>query len=187
MKLDHAKQFEPPTLQQPLRFRYTTYLGEKHPAARKVVLNFSPQALPDLTEIQTNKLIKILGVRYNPTTKQAKMSCEMFPTVPQNKRFLGELLDKLLVEARDPTDTFEDIPFDFRHVRHRTVHTFPEHWNLTPERKAYLEENRQKPDAIDEEMRQNALLAEQGTYEDSFTEITLDPLFARPTRPNQRR
>jgi small subunit ribosomal protein S35 len=84
----------------PLRFRYTTYMGEQHPAEKKVVLEFTPADMPNLTKIQRDKLRKLVGVRYNPETDIVKMSCEMFETQAQNKRYLGDLVDKLLEEAR---------------------------------------------------------------------------------------
>jgi len=39
-------------------------------------------------------------VRWNPEEDIVKMSCEMFETQAQNKRYLGDLVDKLLEEAR---------------------------------------------------------------------------------------
>jgi len=141
---DHAKPFEAPTTAQPLRFRYTTYMGETHPASRKVVLTFSPSSLPDLTPVQTSKLIKLLGVRYNPSTTTAKMSCELFPTPAQNKRYLGDLIGKLLVEARDGKDTFEDVPYDFRHHKPKKNYIFPEAWKLTDEKREALEKGRKE-------------------------------------------
>lgn len=84
----------------PLRFRYTTYMGEQHPAEKKVVLEFSPADMPRLTKVQTEKLRKLAGVRYNPETDVIKMSCEMFETQAQNKRYLGDVVQSLLKEAR---------------------------------------------------------------------------------------
>jgi small subunit ribosomal protein S35 len=95
-----AKPFVPPTQKEVLRFRYTTYMGEEHPAEKKVVLEFCPRDMPDLTPVQRNKLKKLVGVRYNPETDIVKMSCEMFETQAQNKRYLGDLVDTLLREAR---------------------------------------------------------------------------------------
>ena len=71
-----AKPFVPPTADMPLRFRYTTYLGEQHPAEKKVVMEFCTADMPGLTEIQRAKLKKLCGVRYNPETDIVKMSCE---------------------------------------------------------------------------------------------------------------
>lgn len=84
----------------PLRFRYTTYMGESHPAEKKVVLEFSPADMPALTDLQRDKMRKLLGTRYNPEQDTVRMSCEMFETQAQNKRYLGDLVDSLLVEAR---------------------------------------------------------------------------------------
>jgi small subunit ribosomal protein S35 len=94
-----AKPFEPPTAQQPLRFRYTTYMGEYHPAEKKVVVEFAPKDL-GLTEVQTDKLRKLVGTRYNPTKDSIKMSCESFGQPAQNKRYLSDLVDKLIAEAK---------------------------------------------------------------------------------------
>lgn len=75
-------------------------MGEQHPAEKKVVLEFCPADLPDLTTIQREKLKKLVGVRYNPETDIVKMSSEMFENQAQNKRYLGDLVDTLLQEAR---------------------------------------------------------------------------------------
>ena len=75
-------------------------MGEQHPAEKKVVLEFCPEDMPDLTPVQSDKLKKLAGVRYNPETGIVKMSCEMFETQAQNKRYLGDLVDTLLREAR---------------------------------------------------------------------------------------
>ncbi|KAI9681577.1 MAG: 37S ribosomal protein S24, mitochondrial [Trizodia sp. TS-e1964] len=150
--------FQPPTDEQILRFRYTTYMGEQHPAEKKVVVQFSPLDLPSLTPIQVRKLVKLAGVRYNPETQVIKMSCEMFETQAQNKRYLGDLVDTLIHEAQvlplppphapsynttnrpqDPSDTFEDIPLDFRHHKLKSKPKFPLEWRMTPERQAQRE------------------------------------------------
>ena len=118
-------------------------MGEEHPAARKIVLEFDPSDLPDLTEAQRNKLIKLAGPRYNPETNIIKMSSEMFETQAQNKRYLGDLVETLMAEAKDETDMFEDVPFDFRHHKPKKRIEFPQDWVLTPERKMLLEQERQ--------------------------------------------
>ena len=133
-----AKPFEPPGADRPLRFRYTTYMGETHPAANKVALEFCTADLP-LTPAQRLKLIKLVGVRYNPQTDIVKMSSESFETQAQNKRYLGDLVDVLMTEAKDETDTLEDIPVDFRHVKWKPKLEFPEQWKVTEERRQVLE------------------------------------------------
>lgn len=75
-------------------------MGEQHPAEKKVVVEFCPADMPNLTNVQTDKLRKLVGTRYNPETDIVRISCEMFETQAQNKRYLGDLVDNLLVEAR---------------------------------------------------------------------------------------
>lgn len=137
-----AKPFAPPSLDHPLRFRYTTYMGESHPGSKKIVLEFCTRDLRALSEPQRIKLIKLVGSRYNPETDIVKMSSEMFETPAQNKRYLGDLVDALIEEAQDGTDTFEDVPLDFRHHKFKPKVEFPEGWKLTREKKARLEEDR---------------------------------------------
>jgi small subunit ribosomal protein S35 len=129
-----------------LRWRYTTYMGELHPAAHKVVVQFKPSELPDMTEAQRLKLCKLAGPRYNPLNGLLKMSCESFDSQAQNKRHLGHVIKKLIAEAKDPNaDSFEDVPLDTRHVaKHKPRPKFPEHWLLTEERKAELEAKRKR-------------------------------------------
>lgn len=131
---EFAKPFTPPSTSLPLRFRYTTYMGDNHPAAGKVVVTFTPSDLQPThlkTQAHVNKLIKLAGVRYDPSTTVIKMSCEKFDSPAQNKRYLGDLVNELIAEATDPKkDSFEDIPFDFRHHKPKIVHHFPEEWKL---------------------------------------------------------
>lgn len=139
-----AKEFKKPSLDQPLRFRYTTYMGESHPAQKKVVVEFCIKDLPGLSQQQQDKLVKLVGVRYNPDTDVVRMSCEKFEEAAQNKRYLGDLVGKLVTEAKDETDTFADVPFDFRHHKAKKVARFPEEWKLKPERVQELLEARKE-------------------------------------------
>ncbi|KAL8684007.1 MAG: hypothetical protein Q9186_000037 [Xanthomendoza sp. 1 TL-2023] len=155
-----AKPFVLPSKDKPLRFRYTTYMGETHPAAKKIVLEFCTRDLPDLTEAQRIKLVKLVGVRYNPDTDLVKMSCEMFETQAQNKRYLGDLVDTLMAEAKDASDMFEDVPLDFRHHKPKPKFEFPEKWKLTEERKAQLEENRRQTALREQEREEKGMLVD---------------------------
>ncbi len=74
-------------------------MGEFHPAERKVVVEFCPKDLP-LSETQQLKLIKLVGTRYHPGKDLVRMSCDMFDHQAQNKRYLGDLLQKLMTEAK---------------------------------------------------------------------------------------
>lgn len=99
MSPELAKPFEAPTNEQILRFRYTTYMGEFHPAESKVVVQFCPADL-NLTPVQESKLKKLAGTRYNPETETVKISCESFDHQAQNKRYLLSVVDKLIAAAK---------------------------------------------------------------------------------------
>lgn len=105
-------------------------MGDEHPASKKVVVEFKPADLPGLNEKQQIKLIKLAGTRYNPEKQMIKMSCESFEIPAQNKRYLGDLVQKLVKEAKDSKDTFEDIPVDLRHHKLKPSYKFPEEWKI---------------------------------------------------------
>ncbi|KAI5462523.1 mitochondrial ribosomal subunit protein-domain-containing protein [Mariannaea sp. PMI_226] len=138
-----AKPFTPPAEGEVLRWRYTSYMGESHPAEKKVVVQFAPRDLK-LTPVQTEKLKKLAGPRYNPETKLIKMSSESFEHPAQNKRYLSNLIDDLIAAAKDPKDTFEDIPLDLRHHQITKKPRFPKEWRLTADRISQLAEIRQQ-------------------------------------------
>ena len=136
-----AKPFQPPDRKTlPLRWRYTTYMGEHHPAASKVVVEFRPRDIQDLTAEQRVKLCKLAGVRYNYLSGIIKMSCESHANQAQNKRHLGDTIAALLASARDTSaDSFADVPLDTRHVKRKPAPRFPAAWLLTEERKKELD------------------------------------------------
>ncbi|KAI1211739.1 mitochondrial ribosomal protein [Annulohypoxylon truncatum] len=144
-----ARPFEPPTTEEPLRFRYTSYMGEFHPAESKVVVEFSPRDLP-LNDAQQLKIKKLLGPRYNPETDVAKISCEQFEHQAQNKRYLGDLVEKLIARAKDSSDMFEDIPLDTRHHTCKTKPKFPREWRMSEDRRKFLEDTRQQSLLLDQ-------------------------------------
>ncbi|KAJ4222596.1 37S ribosomal protein S24, mitochondrial [Fusarium solani] len=156
-----AKPFVPPTDNQVLRWRYTSYMGEFHPAEKKVVVQFAPDDLK-LTPVQTEKLKKLAGPRYNPETEIIKMSCESFEHQAQNKRYLSNLVDDLITAAKDPKETFEDIPLDTRHHEFKPKPRFPKEWRMSPERRKELDEYRQRA-AIEDVQRAEGGLLVDGT------------------------
>lgn len=125
-------------------------MGEAHPGERKVVLQFAPDDLK-LSAVQTNKLKKLAGTRYNPETELIKISCESYEHQAQNKAYLSNLVDDLVTAAKDATDTFEDIPLDTRHHRVVKKPRFPEAWRMTDKRRLELNEYRQLQMAQDVE------------------------------------
>lgn len=109
-------------------------MGESHPAQSKVVVDFNIDALATASQLddkQKIKLVKLLGVRYNPDLNSAAMSCEKYENAAQNKRYLGDLVQNLIKEAKDPKETFQDIPLDFRHHKPKTPMRFPVRWRIT--------------------------------------------------------
>ncbi|KAL2857916.1 mitochondrial ribosomal subunit protein-domain-containing protein [Aspergillus pseudoustus] len=138
-----AQPFTLPPQTHLLRFRYTTYLGESHPAENKVVVELSSRDLvPNyLSKEQRQTFLKLVGPRFNPDTDIVRMSCEKFTTRAQNKRYLGDLVNNLLKEAKEG-DSFADIPLDLRHHKPRKTIKYPASWVLTEQRKRQLEATR---------------------------------------------
>jgi small subunit ribosomal protein S35 len=66
----------------------------------------------------------------------------------------------LVAEAKDQTDSFEDVPFDFRHQKVKKRWEFPAAWALTPERKKYLEESRRAKAEIEDRERENGRMVD---------------------------
>lgn len=126
---EFTKEFKPLNTDQILQFRYTTYFGEEHPSASKVVLEVDIRKL-GLVENQLTKLMKLAGPRVNHDTFLLKMSSERFTDPAQNKKYLSDLLDKLVHEARTGLDDFADIPLDRRHMKRSRKARFPKAWNL---------------------------------------------------------
>lgn len=129
-------------------------MGEQHPAEPKVVVELCSKDLTPkhLTEEQRQTFIKLVGSRYNPDTDIVHMSSEKYPARAQNKRYLGDLVNSLVKEAREG-DSFADVPFDFRHHKPaKRMPGFPKSWILTEERKKQLEATREaRRRKVDEE------------------------------------
>lgn len=132
-------------------------MGESHPAEKKVVVQFSPRDL-GLTPVQAEKLKKLAGARYNPETKMIKMSSEGFEHQAQNKRHLSNLVDSLIAAAKDPSDTFEDVPLDLRHHPIAKKPRFPKEWRLTPARAQQLDDLRKAETLLDHQKSEQKLL-----------------------------
>ncbi|KAI1332636.1 hypothetical protein F5Y16DRAFT_356092 [Xylariaceae sp. FL0255] len=179
-----AVPFQPPTAKEPLRFRYTSYMGENHPAEPKVVVEFSPRDM-QLSEAQQLKLRKLLGPRWNPETDIAKMSCEQFDHAAQNKRYLSDLVNKLIAEAKDPKDMLEDIPLDTRHHVVKKKPKFPKEWRLTEERMKFIEDSREKALLLDQAKEEKGALINGTEKIDLFFNppipVRREPIF-RPSR-----
>ena len=97
-----------------------------------------------MTEPQRIKLIKLLGARYNPDTDVVKMSSEMHETPMQNKRYLVDLINSIIKEAKDASDMFDDVPLDFRHHKPKKTWVFPQEWKLDAGRRDQLLAERER-------------------------------------------
>ncbi|KAJ5345002.1 hypothetical protein N7452_003006 [Penicillium brevicompactum] len=140
-----AQPFTLPPQTHILRFRYTSFMGEEHPGECKVVVELASQDLVPkyLTEAQRQTFLKLAGVRYNPQTDIVRMSCAKFPESAQNKRYLGDIVNSLIKEAKEG-DSFADIPLDLRHHKPKHRIQFPEEWKMTEARRSQLAARRQE-------------------------------------------
>lgn len=64
------------------------------------MVEFCPADCAGLSEVQQLKLKKLAGARYNPEKDIIKISCERFEHQAQNKRYLGDLVDKMITTAK---------------------------------------------------------------------------------------
>ncbi|KAJ6014533.1 hypothetical protein N7540_009124 [Penicillium herquei] len=140
-----AQPFTLPPENHILRFRYTTYMGEQHPAEPKVVVELASNDLTPkiLTEAQRQTFLKLVGTRYNPQTDVVRMSCEQFGSRAQNKRYLADIVNSLVKEAKTG-DAFADIPLDLRHHKPKFRPQFPDSWKMTEERRRQLAARREE-------------------------------------------
>jgi small subunit ribosomal protein S35 len=78
-------------------------MGEQHPAEPKVVMELASQDLTPkyLTEAQRQTFLKLAGTRYNPQTDIVRMSSEKYGSRAQNKRYLADLVNSLIKEAKE--------------------------------------------------------------------------------------
>ncbi|CAG8356059.1 unnamed protein product [Penicillium salamii] len=140
-----AQPFTLPPDTHILRFRYTTFMGEEHPGESKVVVELASQDLVPkyLTEAQRQTFLKLAGVRYNPQTDIVRMACAKYDHSAQNKRYLGDIVNHLIREAKEG-DSFADIPLDLRHHKYKHRIQFPEAWKMTEARRNQLAARRQE-------------------------------------------
>lgn len=167
-------------------------MGEQHPAEPKVVVELSSKDLTPkyLTEEQRQTFLKLVGPRYNPETDIVRMSCEKFSARAQNKRYLGDLVNTLIKEAKEG-DSFVDIPLDLRHhTPSKPKAAFPESWKLTEERKRYLQSKREEKqrkqrisvdgnEVVEEAVKKMAALNAPANQGPQRATVGVQPLFNR--------
>ncbi|CAO3647220.1 unnamed protein product [Cunninghamella blakesleeana] len=121
----YAKPFVPPTSNEIIKYKTHTYLGEGHPVERKVVLSVKVENLK-LSEVERHKFLLLAGPRYHVDTDELILSSEKFPHRKQNKKYVGDVLNRLLKETKDGKDTFADIPLNLRQPKKKLI--FPKEW-----------------------------------------------------------
>ncbi|SAM00665.1 hypothetical protein [Absidia glauca] len=136
----YAQPFVPPTASEIVQYKTHTYCGEGHPVERKVVLSVKVADL-QLTSEQRHKLLLLAGPRYHVDTDELIMSSEKFPKGNQNKKYVGDLLQSLLKEAKDGKDTFADIPLDLPQPKKKLV--FPKEWARPPQQQQQQQQQQQ--------------------------------------------
>ncbi|TFL06693.1 mitochondrial ribosomal subunit protein-domain-containing protein [Pterulicium gracile] len=155
----YRKPFVPPTPSTPVIVRSVHYAGEEHPVTVKRALVVPVSDLPLSSDAARHKIRILAGVRWTPNPPAdagvsgavgwgdgfIKISCERFPEPAMNMKWASDVLDRLVLEANDPKDTFKNVPVDLRHVYsklrkskkgHRrghfapppSIHDFPLEW-----------------------------------------------------------
>ncbi|KAI8342815.1 mitochondrial ribosomal subunit protein-domain-containing protein [Chlamydoabsidia padenii] len=137
----YAKTFIPPTAEDIIKYKTYTYCGEGHPVERKVVLSVKVSDLK-LTSEQRHKFLLLAGPRYHVDTDELIMSSEKFPKATQNKKYVGDLLQSLLKEAKDDKDTFADIPLNLPQPKKKLV--FPKEWARPPQQEQQQQQQQQQ-------------------------------------------
>ncbi|KAF8592074.1 hypothetical protein K439DRAFT_1626578 [Ramaria rubella] len=162
------RPFVPPSDSTPVIVRAISYAGEDHPAINKRVIVAPVSKLPLRSPEAIHKLKLLSGPRWTARPPSdsgigfeedrsigehgyVKISCEDFPEPAMNLKWGSDVLDTLLQEANNTTETFADIPHDQRHLaakarKHRkgehyhgrfghrpTIKDFPQAW-LSPRR-----------------------------------------------------
>lgn len=122
----------PKVHESPLQMTYYTDFsdetGSRH--NRKVQVKVNANHL-GLTPEQKHKFALLAGNKYNLDTSELTVRCDRYPELAQNARWLVETVQKLVAAAKDPSDTFADVPVDPRHMRYHVKKPepkFPEEW-----------------------------------------------------------
>lgn len=132
--------------EQPVVFKYTKYLGEDHPAERKVVLELKVADLK-LKDAAAHKFKLLAGPRYNHHTDVFVMSSDRYLEAAQNQSYLSQILLDLIKESKASPKEFADLPLDTRHTdayeakrrrKARKTYKFPQEWERLDEKEKKL-------------------------------------------------
>jgi len=150
-------KYEPPTAATPLIVRAVSYSGEQHPVLAKRVVVSAISQLPLQTPEAIHKFKLMAGPRWceEPPRDSGigqkeheevgkhgyiKVSCEDFPDAQMNLKWISDVINNLIQESNESSETFKDIPLDTRHLRaklkknpsYATFKDFPKEWLPQP-------------------------------------------------------
>ncbi|KAG8994412.1 hypothetical protein FRB90_000440 [Tulasnella sp. 427] len=128
--------FVPPPSDKYLTQRQLWYGGEQHPAEKKAVIVVPVSKLPLTQPSAIHKFKLIAGTRWTRDCPKdagfssqeleslgehgfVKISCEDMTEHGLNLKWCSDVLDRMVTESNDATDSFSDIPIDDRHIRSR--------------------------------------------------------------------
>ncbi|GAA5931309.1 mitochondrial 37S ribosomal protein mS35 RSM24 [Sporobolomyces koalae] len=118
----------PPSSTHFVQVRHQHYQGESHPASRKVTISVPVSQLELASNPkQLHKFKLLAGPRFTPSLSTQhgdregtfKLSCELFPSERMNEKWCSDTLDKLVAEACNSKESFEDVPLDLRGIKKR--------------------------------------------------------------------
>lgn len=121
---------------EPVVYKYTRFIGESHPAERKVTVQLKVSDL-GLTPAEAHKFKLLAGSRYNYIDDVLLMSSDKFLEPAQNSSFLAEILEDLVKESKKSPEEFADVPLDKRHIeakllkskrKNKKIIPFPKEW-----------------------------------------------------------
>lgn len=122
--------------EKPVVYKYTRFIGESHPAERKVTVQLKVSDL-GLTEVEAHKFKLLAGSRYNYIDDVLLMSSDKFIEPAQNSSFLAEILEDLVEESKTNPQEFANVPLDKRHIeakllkskrKNKKIIPFPKEW-----------------------------------------------------------
>ncbi|KAJ1513920.1 37S ribosomal protein S24, mitochondrial [Coelomomyces lativittatus] len=115
--------YSPPPASHYLRFRYLDDLRKPdNPEATEVKLSISVPQLVEtekLTKEQTHLLLLLCQQHYNPLTNEINVSCQRHIYRAQNRKWLIDLIDRLLDHVKNAQDFFADVELNLNHVQRR--------------------------------------------------------------------
>lgn len=131
--------------ENPLKFSYfSDFTSESNVKNRRVVLTCNIKHL-NLTEKQEHNLKILLDKNYNFVKTELTLESDVFPLAIQNARYLAEILNNFLNEAKNSDNDFSDFAVRKNHVKQTSnPNSFLDEWKRpqdAPVKKYRITEN----------------------------------------------